>query len=197
MSNDKITAFNFDASNIKPFTGFEPVAAGWYNVVIEDAELVLTEDGSGQRIRFVWNILDGELAGRKIFDGFNVENANPQSAEIGRSQLSAVAHAVNCIRFTQLTQLYNKPHQIKVGVNGARTDKKTGRNYEPSNSFKGAKPYGEKVDNNKAGSAPSDTGAPPREGNNTGSSAPTSAPAADAPNERGPPAGSQNKPSEP
>ena len=100
MSNNaqKYTAFSFDASTVQPQQPLEPVPAGFYNVCITDAELVLTKDSTGQRINFELTILDFQYQGRKIYDGINVLNKSAQAQEIGWQQLSAICHATGVMR---------------------------------------------------------------------------------------------------
>ena len=153
MSNQpKFTAFNFDASQVKPSAPLEAIPAGFYNVAVTDGEIVPTKDGSGERLTLELTVLDGDFKGRKIFDGLNIKNKNPQAQEIAWQQLSAICHATGVLRLTDVQELYNKPFSAKIGYEGNRTDPQTGQTYEARNTFKGAKPL-------NAGTAP--TGAAP------------------------------------
>ena len=162
MSTQKITALGmtFDATKVAPQQPMEAVPAGWYSVVITDAELKLTEGGIGRRLAIEWTITEGQFKGRKIFDGFNILHSNEQTQSIAAAQLSAVCHAIQVFQVADASQLLNKPHQIKVNIEPERwvdADNQTvepntpnAKKYEAKNTFKGA----------KAGSAPVATGAP-------------------------------------
>lgn len=121
---------NFDARQVAPQTGFEPVPAGWYNVVIDETEMKPTKEGNGSYLKVRYSILDGQYAGRKIYGMITLQNSNPQAVEIGLKQLSAVAHAVGHLLVQHSEELHGKPLKIKVKI---RNDK-TGE-YEPQNSI--------------------------------------------------------------
>lgn len=161
--SQKITAigFTFDATQVAPAAPMEAVPGGWYSAVISDGEVTLTEGGSGRRLALEWTITEGQYKGRKIFDGFNIIHSNPQAQQIAAGHLSALCHATNTFQVADVSNLFNKPHQIKVDVEASRTvdsdgsDKDANGNayapgtpntktYDAKNRFKGA----------KAGSAP-------------------------------------------
>lgn len=110
---------NFDASRVEPATGFETVPAGWYNVMVDQSEMKPTNDGAGTRLNVRYVILDGPLQGRKLFQGFNLQNANAQAVEIAYKQLSALAHAVGHLQVGDSSELHNRPLKIKVKVKPA------------------------------------------------------------------------------
>ena len=141
MSNQpKFTAFSFDASQVQPAAPLEAIPAAFYNVAVTDGEIVPTKDGSGERLTLELTVLDGDFKGRKVFDGLNIKNKNPQAQEIAWQQLSAICHATGVLRLTDVQELYNKPFSAKIGYEGNRTDPQTGQTYEARNTFKGAKP---------------------------------------------------------
>lgn len=152
----KITAFGFqfDANLVAPAAPMEAVPSGWYSVIITDGEMKPTGAGDGKRMNLEWTITEGPFKGRKIFDGLNLVNPSAQAQQISQGHLSAICHAVGVYQVADVQQLYNKPHQIKVDVEGERWVDADGAavepntpgatRYEPKNRFKGA----------KAGSAP-------------------------------------------
>ncbi len=145
----KFTGLTFDASTVAPAVPLEAFPAGNYNVAITDGEVKPTADGSGQRFAFELTVLEGDFKGRKVWDGLNIKNKNPQAQEIAHQQLSAICHAVGVIKITNVGELLNKPFEAKIGFEGARTvEDKT---YDARNTFKGAKPAGGTV---ATGSAP-------------------------------------------
>lgn len=108
--------FHFDATKIDPTNEFDPVPAGNYVAEIEDAELKDTKAGTGQYINFKFNIIDGPLSGRKVFQNINVSNANAQAESIGQKQLSQLCHAVDFLKLKSERDLIGRVCKIKVGI---------------------------------------------------------------------------------
>lgn len=133
--------FQFDASTVQPDTGvMDAIPAGWYNVMAEKSEIKPTKAADGScYLEFVYNIVDGQYAGRKLFDRFNIRNTNPTAQEIGYRQLSALAHAVGVIQFQDSAQLHNIPFKVKVKVRAADAQ------YEASNEISARKHISENV----------------------------------------------------
>ena len=157
---------NFDARTVVPDAGQQdPVPAGWYKVVIDKSEMKPTKDGTGMRLELQFKIIDGQYTNRKIFEGLNLQNANPVAQEIAYKQLSAICHSVNVLVAEDSQQLHNIPLQVKVVLKPA-----TGQ-YEAKNEIKAYKNINEVVAPSPAAAAP---GAP-------ASFAPPPAPAAFAP----------------
>lgn len=127
----------FDASAVQPDTGTpDAIPAGYYNVMVDDSDVKPTAAGDGAYLQVRYNVLDGQYAGRKLFDRFNVQNPNPVAQEIGYKQLSALAHAVNVLHIQDSAQLHGIPLQVKVKIRAAKGD------YEASNEITGRYPAG-------------------------------------------------------
>lgn len=71
----------FDATTIEPL--LEALPPGRYVVQIVNSEMRPTKDGMGQYLWLELDVLEGEHAGRKLFDQLNLVNANPTTVEIG------------------------------------------------------------------------------------------------------------------
>lgn len=110
---------NFDARQVAPQTGFDPVPPGWYNVAVDETEMKPTKDGSGSYLKVRYSILDGQFANRKIYTMINLQNKNPQATEIGLKQLSALAHAVGVLLVQDSQQLHNIPLKVKAKIRPA------------------------------------------------------------------------------
>lgn len=154
--NQKITAFQFDATTVAPQAAFEAIPAGWYPVTIKDGEITLTEGGAGQRVNLEFEVADGPFKGRKVFDGFNTRHSNADTQRISQGQISAICHAVKTYQIADISALFNKPFQAKFGIEAKRTvdaDGKTKdaagneypegtpntRTYDAKNKFQGAR----------------------------------------------------------
>lgn len=127
---------NFDATNVAPSTPFEPVPAGWYNVMIDESSVEPTKNGEGTLLKLRLNVIDGDCANRKIFARLNIRNQNPVAQEIAQQQLSAICHATGTIRVQDSQELHGKPFQVRVTVKAADQEK----GYDAQNEVKGFKP---------------------------------------------------------
>lgn len=116
-----MSTLNFDATTVAPQQPIEAIPAGWYKAAVTESELVPTADGSGTRLKYELTILEGPFKGRKVFDGFNLSNANPQAVEIAQQQLSALCHATGVLRVQDSTQLHNIPVGVKISLDAKRT----------------------------------------------------------------------------
>jgi len=125
---------NFDARQVDPELSFEPLPAGWYNVMIVESEMRPTKDGNGAYLQLTLKVVDGQYAGRQVFDRLNLQNMNPVATEIAYRRLSAYCHATGIIQVQDSQQLHGIPFKARVSV---RTDA-TGR-YEPTNEVKAVK----------------------------------------------------------
>jgi len=107
----------FDATTVAPDTGqLDPIPPGWYIVSADESELKPTSDGLGARLAVRFVVLDGQYAGRKIYTGFNIKNANPVAQEIAFKQLSALAHAVGVLQVQDSAQLHSIPLKVRVKI---------------------------------------------------------------------------------
>lgn len=140
MAEQKLTAFQFDASGVKPMQAFDVLPAGWYPCEISDAFIVATKGkAGGTRANFEFTILAGDYKGRKIFAGLNVRNASAQAQEIAQRELSAICHAVNVINISDLAIFKGKQLNVKIKVKLADEDDKK-KGYEDKNEPNGYKP---------------------------------------------------------
>lgn len=121
--------FTFDASQVAP-NSFEIVPAGWYNVIITDAEMAPTKKEGGQMLKMTLEVQDGPHKGRKLFDRLNLVNENPKAVEIAFRTLSSICHAINRIQIQDLEQIKGVPMLAKVKVTAPTQD------YESSNEIK-------------------------------------------------------------
>lgn len=111
-----MTTLNLDMTHVKPAEGFDTIPAGWYKAIIDESERRPTKDGQGERLNLRFQVIEGQYAGRKVFTGLNIRNANEKAQEMGMGQLSAVAHAVGILQISDSQQLHNLPMFIKVKI---------------------------------------------------------------------------------
>lgn len=106
--------FEFNATEVTPSTGFEPIPNGKYNAVITESDMKTTRSGSGNYLEFAYEIIDGEYKGRKLWSRHNVKNQNQKAEEIARKEVSAICHAVGVLQMRCTEELHNRPLMIVV-----------------------------------------------------------------------------------
>lgn len=171
---------NFDASQVQPDAGFEPIPAGWYKALMDESDWKPTKAGDGSYLNCRFSILEGPYAGRKIFVMLNLRNPNQQAVDIALKQLSAIAHAVGIMQVADSSQLHNIPMQIKVKI---RKDKDG--EYDDKNEISSYKHINEQVGATAAAPGAPAAGAPAAGGGWTppaaGAAPPPAAPPATPP----------------
>lgn len=151
---------NFDATQVAPNTGFEPVPEGWYNVAISESEVKPTRDGEGAMLVLKMAIIDGPHANKPIFTRLNIQNKNQQAVDIAYGELSSICHVVGVYQVADTSQLHGIPFQVKVTVRKGTDDK--GNSFE-SNDVKAYKDAAgnEPGKAGQAGAAPGNFGGQP------------------------------------
>lgn len=85
----------FNAHEVVPDTGIDPVPAGQYPVTVAGTGKKELKDGKGHKLDILYQIAAGELAGRKFSIGYNIwNNVSTENTRIAMAQLSALCHCV-------------------------------------------------------------------------------------------------------
>lgn len=124
----------FDASQVEPNQPFEVLPSGKYKVEVVNSEMRPTKDGCGTYLWLEMSILEGEFAGRKLFDRLNLVNGNQQAVDIAQRSLSALCHAVGKLAISDSEELHFQPVIASVRVRPPRD------NYDASNEIRGYAP---------------------------------------------------------
>lgn len=95
---------------------FDPIPAGNYIVEINRSEIKATKAGTGSYLSVGFKILDGNMAGRIIFQNITLANPNQIAANIGREQMAQLAGACGIYQLQDSEQLHGIPMEIKVTV---------------------------------------------------------------------------------
>lgn len=135
-----MASLSFDASTVDPQQSFEPIPADWYNMMITESELKPTKNNDGAYLSMTLKVIDGQYAGRVVFDRLNLQNKNPVAVEIAYKMLSAYCHATGVIQVQDSQQLHGIPFKARVVV---KTD--SSGQYDPSNEIKAVKHINEQV----------------------------------------------------
>lgn len=132
---------NFDATGHEP-QSFNPLPSAWYSVMmVEGLETPVKGKPDSTYFKSVWEVLDGEFKGRKLFHNFNFKNDNETAVKIAYDQLATICHAVGILKIQSMEQLFNKPLQAKVKLKAAvMEDDGVTEKYEAGNEIKGFRP---------------------------------------------------------
>jgi hypothetical protein len=128
--------FNFDASQVAPQASTGPLPAGVYLAHIVESDVQPLKSGNGEGLKLTFEIIDGQLKGRKVWENLNIRHTSEDTQRIAQSQLSALCHAVNVIKLMDTAALHFKPVRINVTVREA-----VGQ-YKASNNIKGYEAVG-------------------------------------------------------
>lgn len=125
---------NFNAEEVEPNKPFEPIPAGDYIGKVVSSEIKPTASGTGEYLKIEIEVLGPTFAGRKVFDQLNIRNENTEAERIGRSQLSALCHAIGVLRVSDSNELHGKPFSFKTTIEKDATGQ-----YGDKNKIKGYK----------------------------------------------------------
>jgi hypothetical protein len=122
--------FHFETVEITEINNLLP--AGEYTCICESAEVQQTKAGTGQFLNCAFQIIEGQLKGRKFFERFTLENPNSDAVRIGHEQLTRLCKALGMSRLTATEQLLDKPVKVKLGV---KQRKDTGEDQQVVKSY--------------------------------------------------------------
>lgn len=126
----------FDAREVEPSIGFDPIPEGEYPVIITESNEESTKSGNGSFLKLTLQIQGGQFDGRTLFDRLNLSNPNEKAVAIARATLSAICRAVDVLKPNDSSELHNRTMLAKIKL------RKRDDNGEMANEIKGYKPYG-------------------------------------------------------
>lgn len=97
-------------------SSFEAIPAGEYIAVIESSDYVENKNKTGKMLKLTYQVIDGPLKGRKIFENLNLENKNQQAEQISQKALNSIKLAVGVKDLKDSVQLHDIPLKIDVTV---------------------------------------------------------------------------------
>ena len=121
----------FDARNVEPQVGFEPIPADKYLAAITASEMKDTKAGNGRFLELTFEIIEGEYKGRNLWARLNLDNPNETAVKIAKAELSAICRAVGVMTPKDSQELHNLPLVITVKL------KKRDDTGEMTNEIKG------------------------------------------------------------
>lgn len=105
---------SFNSNDFAERTHVSVVPPGWYVMQIVDSKIVPTKTPGGARLNLQFKILQGDFAGRMVFQGYNVKNANPVAVNIAMEELAELSKAVGVPVWNDTEQLHGIPFNMKV-----------------------------------------------------------------------------------
>ena len=111
-----MATLNFDATQVEPSAGRDPIPAGKYVAAITTSEMKPTKNGAGQYLELEYQILDGEHKGRKLWSRHTLQHPSAQTVQIARGELSSVCRAVGIMTPKNSAELHNLPMTVTVKV---------------------------------------------------------------------------------
>ena len=103
----------FHADDYDPTDEFEPLPPGEYLTMITEASVENTKSG-GQMVKVTYTVMEGQFEGRKLWSQHNIVNSSPKAEEIGRKEISRIAHAIGQPRINDTEQLLQQVIRITV-----------------------------------------------------------------------------------
>lgn len=113
----------FNANEVDPSSGFDPIPAGRYLAMVTDSEMKETKSGDGHYLQLTFQVLEGEFKNRYVWARLNLDNPNETAVKIARAQLSALCRAAGVMTPRDSVELHNLPVVITVKC---KKDKDTG-----------------------------------------------------------------------
>lgn len=131
----------FDASQVEPQGDYTPIPPGEYKVQIISSEMVETNAKTGSMLKLELEIVEGDQAGRKLFDRLNLDNPTATAVEIAQRTLSAICHAVGKLSVSDSEELHMLPLIAVVKVEPAKPYKDRNGNEQPGSPSNSVKTY--------------------------------------------------------
>ena len=108
-------SLSFDATSYTPQQrDYGVIAPGKYPAVINATDIKATKSGTGQYLEIEFQIIDGDYAGRRIWERLNINNENKKAEDIARERLAALCQALDIATLTDSDQLIDG--QVVLGL---------------------------------------------------------------------------------
>ncbi|PDS97551.1 hypothetical protein CO659_12890 [Rhizobium sp. S9] len=104
---------------------YEELPNGDYQLEIEASDIVPTSTGSGTILKTTIVVIAPEaLKGRKLFNNYNLENANAKTQEIGQRQFASLCRAIGVDSVEDSEELHFRAFTAKIGLGKPSKDGK-------------------------------------------------------------------------
>lgn len=99
--------------------------SGEYVAQIVESDMKPTKSG-GEFLELVYEVVEGEMKGRKHWERLNLVNANAQTVEIANRQMADIRAATGVIAPKLSEELHYRPHVIRIDFQPAGSKDKKG-----------------------------------------------------------------------
>lgn len=126
--------FNFNAQAHTPAATptRSPLPKGTYAAIVMDSDIKSTKAGTGQYIELTLQVVDGQFAGRRIWDRLNISNPNKTAEDIALAQLQSLCQAVGVSNMTDTHQLHDRPFSVTLDIDRKEPDRNRVVSYQSS-----------------------------------------------------------------
>lgn len=108
-------SLNFDATGYTPQErSYGVIPPGKYAAVINNTDIKATKAGDGQYLEIEFQIIDGDYAGRRVWERLNINNPNKKAEDIARERLAGLCQALGIATLTDSDQLIDG--QVVMGL---------------------------------------------------------------------------------
>lgn len=110
---------DFDSSAVEPDKGrdFSLMPTGTKCLMMVTGSEVKATKNNGSMASFELTIIEGQFERRKVWQNMTLKNDNADAVRIGRSQLSALCHAVGHVgQLSDTADLHDKPFVGTLGI---------------------------------------------------------------------------------
>jgi len=140
--------FSFDPTVVPDRPSNDVLPIDNYIAQITESDFKPTKKGTGRYISLTLTIIDGQYAGRKLFDNLNIVNENKQAMDIANSTLKELMAAVGVagtMGKARLIEMHNIPLTLKVGQTPRKDLPADASGNKPMQNTIRYKPHGNKV----------------------------------------------------
>jgi hypothetical protein len=107
----------FDPSTHEGTRDLDPILPGWHLAQMIENSVENARNGNGSYLLAVFEILEGEYRGRKIYQNITIQNVSQQAVEIGQRLLKDIYDSVRVTGPTRDIQvMLFKPIKVRVGI---------------------------------------------------------------------------------
>lgn len=111
------TTFNAQDHDTEQRGEYEELPNGVYQMEIEASEVTTPKSGSGTILKTTNSVVaPEEFKGRKLFNNYNLENANAQAQEIGQRQFASLCRAIGVQSVEDSEDLHFRSFTVKIGL---------------------------------------------------------------------------------
>ncbi len=111
------TTFNAQDHDTEQRGEYEELPNGIYQMEIEASEVTTPKSGSGTILKTTNSVVaPEEFKGRKLFNNYNLENANEVAQRIGQQQFASLCRAIGVQSVEDSEDLHFRSFTAKVGL---------------------------------------------------------------------------------